>query len=214
MAKGTITVKYLEGLGIDKDIAQQIFAARGEEIAAENSNREKIETELSEAKKNLETLNSEIETLKQNSANGAEWKSRFEALQKDFEAKKAQAEADKILQEKAARNHEYFDNALKAMGKTADDWNGKFTADGYYNEFVKAIEAEENAGKAHKDILHDLVKNDQHAFKGVTAVKLAGGTPRGNSRYGSRDEIIAIKDGATRRAEMLNNPQFFPELNN
>lgn len=209
----SITVKYLEGLGIEKTVAEQIFTERSKEIEADKVKREKLENELSENKISFENLNAEFEKLKTENADGAEWKSRFEALQAETEAKAKQAEADRILAEKNVRNHEYFDNALKAIGKTSDDWNGKFTADGYYNEFVKAIESEENAGKAHKDILHDLVKNDQNAFKGVTAVKLAGGTPRGNSRFNSREEIIAIKDGATRRAEMLNNPQYFPEIN-
>lgn len=208
-----ITVKYLEGLGIDKSIAEQIFAERGKEVEADKGKREKLENELKESNTRFENLNAEFEKLKTENADGAEWKSRFEALQAETEAKAKQAEADRILAEKNTRNHEYFNNALKAIGKTADDWNGKFTADGYYNEFVKAIESEENAGKSHKDVLHDLVKNDQNAFKGVTAVKLAGGTPRGNSRFNSREEIIAIKDGATRRAEMLNNPQYFPEIN-
>lgn len=210
----SITVKYLENLGIEKTIAEQIFAERGKELEAEKAKRESLENDLKESKLSFENLNKELEKLKTENAGVEEWKSRFEALKADNEAKERQAEADRILQEKETRNHEYFNNALKAIGKTADDWSGKFTADGYYNEFVKAIENEENAGKAHKDILHNLVKDDQNAFKGVTVAKLAGGTPRGNSRFNSREEIIAIKDGATRRAEMLNNPQFFPELNN
>lgn len=210
----SITVKYLENLGIEKTIAEQIFAERGKELEAEKAKRESLENDLKESKLSFENLNKELEKLKTENAGVEEWKSRFEALKADNEAKERQAEADRILQEKETRNHEYFNNALKAIGKTADDWSGKFTADGYYNEFVKAIENEENAGKAHKDILYNLVKDDQNAFKGVTVAKLAGGTPRGNSRFNSREEIIAIKDGATRRAEMLNNPQFFPELNN
>lgn len=209
-----ITVKYLESLGIDKSIAEQIFAERGKELEAEKAKKEKLENELKESNFRFDDLNAEFEKLKADNADGAEWKSRFEALQAETEAKAKQAEADRILAEKDARNHEYFDNALKAIGKTADDWNGKFTADGYFNEFVKAIEAEENAGKSHKDVLHNLVKNDQNAFKGVTAVKLAGGTPTGNGKYKSRDEIMSIKDKSTRLNEMLNNPQYFPEINN
>lgn len=210
----SITVKYLEGLGIEKTVAEQIFAERSKEIEADKVKREKLENELSENKTSLENLNAEFEKLKTENADGAEWRTKFEALKAENEAKEKQAEADRILAEKNTRNHEYFDNALKAIGKTSDDWNGKFTADGYYNEFVKAIESEENAGKAHKDILHDLVKNDQNAFKGVTVAKLAGGTPQGNGKYKSRDEIMAIKDKSTRLNEMVANPQYFPELNN
>lgn len=210
----SITVKYLEGLGIEKAVAEQIFAERSKEIEADKVKREKLENELSENKTNFENLNAEFEKLKTENADGAEWRTKFEALKAENEAKEKQAEADRILAEKNTRNHEYFDNALKAIGKTSDDWNGKFTADGYYNEFVKAIESEENAGKAHKDILHDLVKNDQNAFKGVTVAKLAGGTPQGNGKYKSRDEIMAIKDKSTRLNEIVANPQYFPELNN
>lgn len=214
MAKGIITTKYLEDLGIDKETATKIFADRGRETAEYDAEKEKISNELTDTKKQLSSLNEEFEKLKTANADGEQWKKKFEDLQAENEEKARKAEEDRLLQEKSARNHEYFNNALKAIGKTADDWNGKFTADGYFNEFVKAIENEENAGKSHKELLHDLVKNDQNAFKGVTAVKLAGGTPKGNSKYSSRDEIMAIKDGATRRAEMLNNPQYFPELNN
>lgn len=208
-----ITVKYLEGLGIEKSIAEQIFAERGKEVEADKGKREKLENDLKESNSRFDELNAEFEKLKADNADGAEWKSRFEELQAENEAKEKQAEADRILAEKNTRNREYFNSALKEIGKTSDDWNGKFTEDGYYNEFVKAIENEENVGKSHKDILRDMVKNDQMAFKGVTVAKLAGGTPTTHSKYTSREDILSIKDGATRRSEMLNNPQYFPEIN-
>ncbi len=207
-----ITVKYLEGLGIEKEIAENIFAERSREIAAEKEKREKLESEISDLNESLTTLNGEVDRLKSENADGSEWKSRFEALQAETESKIKQAEADRILKEKDARNRELFENALNACGKTHDDWNGKFTENGYYNEFVKAIELDENAGRSHKDILHELVKDDQNAFKGVTAVKLAGGTPGVGSKYSSRDEIMSIADKDTRMNEMMNNPQYFPEI--
>ena len=212
MAKGIITTKYLESLGVDSETAAKIFAERGKEISEAAANIADLESQLKESKDSLTSLNAEFEKLKAENASGTEWKSRYEALQAEIEAKEKQAEADRILKEKDARNREYFNNALSAIGKTSDDWNGKFTADGYYNEFVKAIESEENAGKAHKDILHNLVKDDKNAFKGITVTKLAGGTPTGNGKYSSREEILNIKDTATRQNEMLHNPQFFPEL--
>lgn len=214
MAKGIITTKYLEDLGIDKETAAKIFADRGKENTEYDTEKEKILDELAETKKQFSSLNDEFENLKASNADGEQWKTKFENLQAENEEKARKAEEERLLQEKSARNREYFNNALKAIGKTADDWNGKFTADGYFNEFVKAIENEENAGKSHKDVLHNLVKNDQNAFKGVTAVKLAGGTPTGNGKYKSRDEIMSIKDKSTRLNEMLNNPQYFPEINN
>lgn len=84
-----------------------------------------------------------------------------------------------------------FNKAVEAYGKTPDDWKGKFTGEGYYNKFIEALSAEENVGKAHKDILHDLVKDDPDAWKGVTAVKLQGGRPMGTGHgYSSVKDIM------------------------
>lgn len=213
MAKGIITTKYLESLGVESETAAKIFAERGKEIAETNATIADLENQLKESKNSIDQLNAEFEKLKSENASGAEWKNRYETLKTETEEKAKQAEADRVLREKESRNREYFNNALNAIGKKSDDWNGKFTADGYYNEFVKAIESEENAGKAHKDILFSLVKDDQNAFKGVTVAKLAGGTPTGNGKYSSREDILNIKDTAERQNEMLHNPQFFPELN-
>ena len=152
-----------------------------------------LETELKEKKADFEKLNTEFESLKTANASGEDWKAKFEALQAENVAKEKQALAEKAEKEKEENNRLLFQKAVEAYGKKQDDWNGKFTEEGYYNEFIKALELEENTGRAHKDILHDLVKNDGTAFKGVQAVKLAGGTPQGlGSNY----------DDATARAVM------------
>ena len=41
-----ITVKYLEDLGVEKQVAEKIFAERSKEIEADKAKREKLETEL------------------------------------------------------------------------------------------------------------------------------------------------------------------------
>lgn len=214
MAKGIITTKYLEGLGVEPETAAKIFAERGKEIAETNATIADLESQLKESKESMEQLNSEFEKLKTENATGAEWKSRYEALQAETEAKAKQAEADRILKEKELLQREYFNSATNNLGKKLDDWQNEFTREGYYKKFVEAIEAEENAGKDRNDILRNLVKDDQTAFKGITVTKLAGGTPTGSSKYSSREDILNIKDTATRQNEMLHNPQFFPELSN
>ena len=82
----------------------------------------------------------------------------------------------------------------------------------YLKKFGEAIEIEDNKSLSDEQIFHNLIKDDATAFTGVTAVKLAGGRPSGTSGK-TRDEIMAIKDGNTRRAEMLANAHLFPELN-
>ena len=43
-----ITVKYLEDLGVEKEVAEKIFSERSKEIEADKAKREKLETEWKE----------------------------------------------------------------------------------------------------------------------------------------------------------------------
>ena len=67
-----ITVKYLEDLGVEKEVAEKIFAERSKEIEADKAKREKLETELKENKESLENLTTEIDTLKTSGKNAEE----------------------------------------------------------------------------------------------------------------------------------------------
>ena len=169
----------------------------------------KLETELKEKNEQLEKLNTEFEALKSSNAGAEEYKTKYEALVAENEAKAKQAEAERVAREKAEGLDKRFD-AVVGDKKFSHD---AIRAD-YRRKFEDALAEKENEGKSDADIFHDLSKDDATAFKGVTVVKLAGGKPTGTSKYSSKNEIMSIKDGATRRAEMLANPQFFPELNN
>ena len=166
-----------------------------------------LEAELKEKKADFDKLNNEFEALKTENASGEDWKAKFEALQAENVAKEKQAEADRILAEKNADIEKRF---AECVG------DKKFSHDAikssYLKKFAEALESEEYKGKGDIDIFHALTKDDATAFTGVTAVKLAGGRPSGTSGK-TRDEIMAIKDGNTRRAEMLANAHLFPELN-
>ena len=202
-----ITVKYLEDLGVEKEVAEKIFAERSKEIEADKAKREKIETELKEKKESLDNLSKEFEDLKSSNASAEEYKTKYEALVADNEAKEKQAEADRILAEKNADIEKRF---AECVG------DKKFSHDAikadYLKKFAEALESGEYKGKGDIDIFHALTKDDATAFEGVTAVRLQGGRPSGTSGK-TRDEIMAIKDGNTRRAEMLANAHLFPELN-
>ena len=204
-----ITVKYLEDLGVEKEVAEKIFAERSKEIEADKAKREKLETELKEKKESLDNLSKEFEDLKSSNASAEEYKTKYEALVADNEAKEKQAEADRILAEKNADIEKRFAECLGDKKFSHD----AIKAD-YLKKFADALESEEYKGKGDVDIFHALTKDDAAAFTGVTAVKLQGGTPQGIGKYKSKDEIMSIKDGTLRRAEMLANPQFFPELSN
>ena len=202
-----ITVKYLEDLGVEKEVAEKILAERGREIEADKAKREKLETELKEKKESLDNLSKEFEELKSSNASAEEYKTKYEALVADNEAKAKQAEADRILAEKTENINKRFE---AVVGEKKFSHNA-IKAD-YLKKFGEAIELEENKSLSDEQVFHNLIKDDKNAFEGVTAVKLAGGRPVGTSGK-TRDEIMAIKDGNTRRAEMLANAHLFPELN-
>ena len=202
-----ITVKYLEDLGVEKEVAEKIFAERSKEIEADKAKREKLETELKEKKESLDNLSKEFEDLKSSNASAEEYKTKYEALVADNEAKAKQAEADRILAEKTENINKRFE---AVVGEKKFSHNA-IKAD-YLKKFGEALELEENKSLSDEQVFHNLIKDDKNAFEGVTAVKLAGGRPSGTSGK-TRDEIMAIKDGNTRRAEMLANAHLFPELN-
>lgn len=205
-----ITVKYLEDLGVEKEVAEKIFAERSKEIEADKAKREKLETELKEKKESRDNLSKEFEDLKASNASAEEYKTKYEALVADNEAKAKQAEADRILAEKTENINKRFE---AVVGEKKFSHNA-IKAD-YLKKFGEAIELEENKSLSDEQVFHNLIKDDKNAFEGVTAVKLAGGRPtgiNGASKYSSREEINAIKDASTRQAEMLAHPHLFPEI--
>ena len=170
-----ITVKYLEDLGVEKEVAEKIFAERSKEIESDKAKREKLETELKEKKESLDNLSKEFEDLKSSNASAEEYKTKYEALVADNEAKAKQAEADRILAEKTENINKRFE---AVVGEKKFSHNA-IKAD-YLKKFGEALELEENKSLSDEQVFHNLIKDDKNAFEGGTAVKLAGGTPQGN----------------------------------
>lgn len=121
----------------------------------------------------FEELTKEFEALKASNASAEDWKAKFEALQADNVAREKKAEAERILAEKTADVERRFSACVGEK---------KFSHDAiraaYLDKFTAALESEEYKGKGDADIFHDLTKDDATAFSGVTAVRLAGGTPQ------------------------------------
>lgn len=201
-----ITVKYLEDLGVEKEVAEKIFAERSKEIEADKAKREKLETELKEKTESLESLTAEIDTLKTSGKNAEEIQAKLDALIAEREAERTKAEADRLAKEKLEATKSRFEKANEGKG----EWYNEPTKEFYFKKFSDALESEEYAGQSDVDIMHSLTKDDQTARKGVTAVKLAGGTPIPTGKaYNSKEDIMAIKDRAQRRQAIAENPSLF-----
>ncbi len=200
-----ITVKYLEDLGVEKEVAEKIFAERSKEIEADKAKREKLETELKESKESLDNLSKEFEDLKANNASAEEYKTKYEAVIAENEAKAKQAEADRVLAEKTENINKRFE---AVVGEKTFSHNA-IKVD-YLKKFGEAIELEDNKSLSDEQIFHNLIKDDATAFTGVTAVKLQGGTPLGNgTKYTSKADIMAIKDRTERRNAIAQNLDLF-----
>ena len=166
-----ITVKYLEDLGVEKEVAEKIFAERSKEIEADKAKREKLETELKEKTESLENRTTEIDTLKTSGKNAEEIQAKLDALIAEREAEKTKAEADSLAKEKA-------DNVLSRFNAVKKKFKHNDIEQAYLKRFGDAIESKDFEGKSDTEIYHELTKNDD-CHEGVKAVHLAGGTPSG-----------------------------------
>ncbi len=145
-----------------------------------------LEADLKEAKEANDKINTEFEALKSSNAGAEEYKSKYEALVAENEAKAKQAEADRIAREKA----ESLDKRFEAVVGDKKFSHDAIRAD-YRKKFEDALADKANEGQSDADVFHSLVKDDATAFTGVTAVKLAGGRPIGTGHgYSSVKEIM------------------------
>lgn len=187
-----------------------VMDLNGNDVEKAKSKVTALEAELKESKEGFEKLNAEFETLKTANADGAEWKTKFEALQAENVAREKQAEADRVLKEKTEGINKRFETAVGEK-----KFRHEAIKESYLKKFSEALENATFEGKSDNEIFHELTKDDGEAFQGATVIKLAGGKPAGTNgrKYTSREEIFNIKDSAKRQAEILNHPDLFPEIN-
>lgn len=194
----------LFGDAVTDDAMKQFNAELGKKFVAKADFNAKVE-EVKTLKGEKKTLEDEVARLNENANGNEDVKKELEALKAKIDADAKQAEADRISREKAESDERLFNEAVGEK---------KFSHDAikshYFNLFRQDLAKEENKGKSAVDILHNLTKDDKNAFEGVTAVKLAGGTPQGNgTKYTSKADIMAIKDRTERRNAIAQNLELF-----
>lgn len=164
-----ITVKYLEELGISKEVAAQIFAERGAEIASEKSRYSKLEESLNAKDGEISKLKTEVEELTAAGKDSASWKSKYEELAE----REAKAKADA---EEKARFEAIKTRFNAAKGDRA--FNHEAIEAAYLDRFKTAVSDAQNAGKSDVDILNNMLKDDAGALKNINIIKLQGGAQK------------------------------------
>ena len=164
----------------------KVMSINGADVEKYKSKVTALETEAKEKKEAFDKLTTEFDALKQAGASDAEYKAKYEALVAENDAKAKQAEAEKIAKEKA-------DNIANRFNAVVGDKEFSHDAikSAYLAKFTEALADKANEGKSDADIFHALTKDDAVAFKGVKAVKLAGGrTQTTGNGYSSVKEIM------------------------
>lgn len=169
-----ISVKYLEGLGIDRETAEKIFAERGKEIEAEKQRYGQLGTKLGEKENDLTKITQELDILQKSNADAEEWKNKYETLTAEIEEKEAQAKKDQEAKEKADNIANRFEAVVGEK-----KFSHEAIKEAYHKKFGEALESKDFEGKSDADIFHELTKDDATAFEGVTAFKLEGGSDKG-----------------------------------
>lgn len=191
-----LTRKMLRAMGIDEEKIEQIIEAHTETMEALKT---KADTYEEDAKK-LEGVQKELDDLKKD---GGDWQTKYEKEHSDFEAyKSTQTQKEtKAAKEKAYRSllsemqvsEKRHDLILKAT-----DLDGyKLGKDGGF-ENVEEIKA--SISKEYGDFIETMHNRGASA---ANPPANHGGSAK------TKDEIMAIKDTATRQAEMLKNPGLF-----
>lgn len=194
-----LTRKMLKAMGIEEDKIDQIIDAHTETVDALKEEREKYRG----AAEKLPGMQKELDALKEN---GGDWQTKYEKEHSDFEAYKADVSAKesgaakeaayRALLTEAGVDPKRIDTVIRAEKAGFADL--KMGADG---KFEKA------------DELAAAIKTNWADFIPVTKVTgVPTATPptnTGGTTTKTKEEILAIKDTATRQAEMLKNPALF-----
>ena len=198
-----MTRKFLKAMGIEEEKIEQIIEAHTETVNALKEERDNYKKDAT----TLKDVQRELDDLKAKGDDG--WKEKHDKVKKEYDdyKKEVTAKESKAIKEKAVRA---FYEEKGITGK-----NLEIAMRGSRTE----IDGIEMDGDKIKDTasLTALVEGDFSALVSTTTKKgVKTATPPGSTdEKGSgktRDEIMAIKDGAERRKEMVENKHLFPEL--
>ena len=194
----SLTRKMLKAMGIEEEKIDQIIEAHSETVDSLKADRD---TYKEDAEK-LKTVQKELDDLKAKGDDG--WKEKHDKLKGEFDTYKKNVEAKETHSKKEA--------AYRAILKDASLSEKGIEKAIKYAEWDK-IELEAD-GKLKGASDHIKAAKEEWAEYVTTTTTTGAKTsnPPANNGTGTgktKEEIMAIKDGAVRRAEMAKNPHLF-----
>lgn len=145
--------KFLEDLGLEKDIIDKIMKENGSDIETEKANTSALQKKYDEEKETRKKLESEIGELKK--TDPAKLQETIDDLQEKL---RKRTEADEQAQKDKALADRF--SAVSGEKKFVND----FTKNGVLSEFKEALENKDNEGKSDKEIFEGLIKDREGIF--------------------------------------------------
>jgi hypothetical protein len=198
------TRKFLSAMGIEAEKVDEIINAHIEVVDGlkeERDNYKKDAEKLADVEKELTKAK---EKIAKNGDGETVLKEDYDKLKKEYDDYKADISAKNTRTEK--------ENAFRELLKSAGVSEKRFNAIIKVSD-IDGLELDKDGKIKDADKHTETVKTEWADFIETTTTKGANtANPPANNGKGTgktKEEILAIKDGAVRRQEMLNNPHLF-----
>ena len=198
------TRKFLSAMGIEADKVDEIINAHIEVVDGlkeERDNFKKDAEKLADVEKELTKAK---EKIAKNGDGETVAKEDYDKLKKEYDDYKADITAKNTRTEK--------ENAFRELLKSAGVSEKRFNAIIKVSD-IDGLELDKDGKIKDAEKHTENVKSEWSDFIENTTIKGAiTANPPANNGKGTgktKEEILAIKDGAVRRQEMLNNPHLF-----
>lgn len=173
-----MTRKFLENLGLEKDVIDEIMSQNGKDIENAKGDITSVTSERDSLKKDVEERDKQIETLKKSAGDNEDLKKQIEALQAENKATKLNSAIEKALTAANARNV----TAVKALLKDLD--KAELSDDGSVkglDEQIKALQKDEGT----KFLFNVQEKSKKPSISGMTPSE--GGDDKPNGKVSQKD---------------------------
>lgn len=192
-----LTRKMLKAMGIEDEKIDQIIEAHTETV---DGLKDEVKDYKDKAAK-YDTVKKELDELKEG---GDDWQKKYEKEHSDFEAYKTDVAAKETRRTKEKAVRELY-RSIGISEKRLDAIMKVTELDGF--------ELDQDGKIKNADQHTEAAKTEWSGFIETTTTRGADtANPPANAGGGStktKEEIMSIKDGAVRRAEMAANPHLF-----
>lgn len=157
-----MTRKFLEDMGLEKEVIDKILDENSADIGKEIAKATTARQELDTAKATLATAQEELETLKKNSGEAGEWQRQLEELQGRYDT-------DTQALQQQLHERDYTDAIRNAITGANDGKGLKFSSKSAERAFISALrerslELKDGAISGFEDFVKEQQTADPEAF--------------------------------------------------